>query len=159
MLVKGPQVFFIVGILANMSHVVKGVFYTQALTVSNEARRETTVGEIVNLMSVDAERLRDCTGYLWMLWSCPLQISIALYLLYNLLGPSVFAGLGVMILLVPVNGGLAAIMQKLEVCSIALFQHFLCFGHQDSLLLAWIDFNSSNPPVGAGTSVLGWGVE
>jgi len=34
----------------------------QALTMSNEARKTTTVGEIVNLMSVDAQRLQDATG-------------------------------------------------------------------------------------------------
>ena len=42
--------------------------------MSNEARKDTTVGEIVNLMSVDAQRLQDVTGYLWMLWSSPLQV-------------------------------------------------------------------------------------
>ena len=44
--------------------------------MSHEARKDTTVGEIVNLMSVDAQRLQDVTGYLWMLWSSPLQVEI-----------------------------------------------------------------------------------
>jgi len=84
--------------------------------MSNEARKTTTVGEIVNLMSVDAQRLQDATGYLWMTWSAPLQICIAVYMLWSLLGVSVLAGLGVMILIVPINAVIAAISRKLQVC-------------------------------------------
>jgi len=71
--------------------------------MSNEARKTTTVGEIVNLMSVDAQRLQHVTGYLWVVWSAPLQIVIAVYFLWSLLGVSVLAGLALLILLIPVN--------------------------------------------------------
>ena len=87
----------------------------QSLTMSNEARKTTTVGEIVNLMSVDAQRLQDVSGYLWMLWSSPFQIGIAIYLLYNILGVSVFAGLGTMVLMFPLNAFIANIQSNLQV--------------------------------------------
>ena len=87
----------------------------QALTMSNEARKTTTVGEIVNLMSVDAQRVQDATGYMWMIWSAPLQISIAIYMLWTLLGASVLAGLAVMILIIPINAVIAAVSRKLQV--------------------------------------------
>ena len=83
--------------------------------MSNEARKDSTVGEIVNLMSVDAQRLQDVCGYLWMVWSAPLQIGIAIWLLWNEMGVAVLAGLGVMIILFPLNGVLAAIQKKLQV--------------------------------------------
>ncbi len=83
--------------------------------MSNEARKDTTVGEIVNLMSVDAQRLQDVTGYLWMIWSSPLQIVIAVYMLWGIVGPSVLAGLAVMVLLIPINGVLATIQRNLQV--------------------------------------------
>jgi len=83
--------------------------------MSNEARKTTTVGEIVNLMSVDAQRLQDATGYLWMTWSAPLQISIAVYMLWTLLGVSVLAGLAVMILIIPINAVIATVSRKLQV--------------------------------------------
>ena len=85
------------------------------MTISSEARRSTTVGEIVNLMSVDAQRLRDITSYLWVFWSCPLQIIVALIFLYMVLGVSIFAGFGVMVALFPVNLIVAGIQSKLEV--------------------------------------------
>jgi len=58
----------------------------QALRLSNASRKESTVGEIVNLMSVDAQRFMDLTAYLNMLWSAPLQIALSLYFLYQILG-------------------------------------------------------------------------
>ena len=84
--------------------------------MSSEARRSTTVGEIVNLMSVDAQRLRDAASYMWIFWSCPLQIIVALIFLYMVLGASIFAGLAVMVIMFPVNLIVAHIQSKLEVC-------------------------------------------
>ncbi|EDV20619.1 uncharacterized protein TRIADDRAFT_50946 [Trichoplax adhaerens] len=77
--------------------------YRKALSLSNSARKKSTVGEIVNLMSVDAQRFMDMTTYLHTIWSAPLQIALAMYFLWQELGPSVLAGLGVLLLLVPFN--------------------------------------------------------
>ena len=62
----------------------------QAIRISNGARKESTVGEIVNLMAVDAQRLTDLTNYLNMIWSAPLQIALAVYFLYQILGASIY---------------------------------------------------------------------
>ncbi|XP_043188281.1 multidrug resistance-associated protein 1-like isoform X3 [Amphibalanus amphitrite] len=88
--------------------------YRKALVISNLARRESTVGEIVNLMAVDAQRFMDLASYICLLWSAPYQIILAVYFLYQELGPSVFAGLAVMILLMPVNGFIANATKKLQ---------------------------------------------
>jgi len=89
--------------------------YFQALRLSNSARRQSTVGEIVNLMSVDAQRFMDLVTYLHLIWSAPLQIVLSIVFLYIAMGPSVFAGLGVMVLLIPVNAVVAAISRRLQV--------------------------------------------
>lgn len=68
------------------------LYLFQSLTMNNEARKTSTVGEIVNLMSVDCQRMQDLSGYLWMIWSAPVQITLAMYLLWIQLGPSVLAG-------------------------------------------------------------------
>jgi ATP-binding cassette, subfamily C (CFTR/MRP), member 1 len=49
-----------------------------------------------------------------MIWSAPLQIALALYFLWGIIGPSVLAGLAVLIILIPVNAFIANIVQKLE---------------------------------------------
>lgn len=40
-------------------------------------------------MSVDAQRFMDLTTYLNMLWSAPLQIGLAIYFLYQILGKGI----------------------------------------------------------------------
>ncbi|XP_043579583.1 multidrug resistance-associated protein 1 isoform X3 [Bombus pyrosoma] len=77
--------------------------YRKALRISNSARKESTVGEIVNLMSVDAQRFMDLTAYINMIWSAPMQIVLALYFLWEILGPAVLAGLAVLLILIPIN--------------------------------------------------------
>lgn len=59
------------------------VIVLQALVITNAAKRSSTVGEVVNLMSVDAQRFMDLTTFLNMLWSAPLQIVLALYFLWQ----------------------------------------------------------------------------
>lgn len=84
------QRMFLVGLRIRTALV--GAIYKKALCLSNTARKESTVGEIVNLMAVDAQRFMDLTSYLNMIWSAPLQIILALYFLWDLLGPAVLAG-------------------------------------------------------------------
>uniref|UniRef100_A0A8C9ZRY3 Multidrug resistance-associated protein 1 n=1 Tax=Sander lucioperca TaxID=283035 RepID=A0A8C9ZRY3_SANLU len=84
-----------------------GAVYRKALVISSAARRTSTVGEIVNLMSVDAQRFMDLITYINMIWSAPLQVALALYFLWQNLGPSVLAGVAVMVLMVPINAVIA----------------------------------------------------
>ncbi|NWU61608.1 MRP3 protein, partial [Pterocles burchelli] len=86
---------------------ITGVIYRKSLVITNSAKRSSTVGEIVNLMSVDAQRFMDLVNFLNMLWSAPLQIFLALYFLWQALGPSVLAGVAVMVLLIPFNSAIA----------------------------------------------------
>ncbi|XP_058652419.1 ATP-binding cassette sub-family C member 2-like [Onychostoma macrolepis] len=81
--------------------------YKKALVVSNDSRKESTAGEIVNLMSADAQRFNNVTNFIHLLWSCPLQIALSIAFLWIELGPSVLAGLLSMVLMVPINGWLA----------------------------------------------------
>ncbi|CAG7821148.1 unnamed protein product, partial [Allacma fusca] len=77
--------------------------YQKSLVVSHAAREEFTVGEIVNLMSTDTQKIFDLFVYLHLIWSPPIQIIVALYLLWKVLGSSIFAGMGIMALFVPFN--------------------------------------------------------
>ena len=55
----------------------------QSLSMNNAARVESTVGEIVNLMSVDAENVRHNFHMTWAIITCPLSIIVSLLMLYN----------------------------------------------------------------------------
>ncbi|XP_052898198.1 multidrug resistance-associated protein 1-like [Anopheles moucheti] len=94
--------------------------YRKALRISSAAKKDTTVGEIVNLMAVDAQKFFELTSYLHILWSALLIIGLCVFLLYDILGPAVFAGLGVMILMTPVSGVVAAKLKTHQVSQMKL---------------------------------------
>jgi ATP-binding cassette, subfamily C (CFTR/MRP), member 1 len=65
-------------------------------------------------MAVDAQRLQDLTQFAQQLWSAPFQIVICMLSLYQLVGWNMFAGIFVMIIMIPVNGFIARIMRNLQ---------------------------------------------
>ncbi|KAM9612290.1 ATP-binding cassette sub-family C member 2 isoform 4-T7 [Morphnus guianensis] len=89
--------------------------YKKALTMSSATRKESTVGETVNLMSADAQRFMDMANFVHQLWSSPLQITLSIVFLWGELGPSVLAGIAVMMLLIPINGFLVAKAKTIQV--------------------------------------------
>ncbi|XP_037803967.1 multidrug resistance-associated protein 1-like [Penaeus monodon] len=68
--------------------------YRKALSLSSAARRDSTVGEIVNLMAVDSQCLGDTGIMLWTTVSSPTVILISMVFLWQELGPSVLARYG-----------------------------------------------------------------
>ncbi|XP_036078629.1 canalicular multispecific organic anion transporter 2 isoform X3 [Rousettus aegyptiacus] len=94
---------------------IMGVVYGKALVITNSVKRKFTLGEMVNLISVDAQRFMDLVFLLNLLWSAPLQIILAVYFLWQKLGPSILAGVTLMVLLIPVNGGVAMKMRAFQV--------------------------------------------
>ncbi|KAJ8721589.1 hypothetical protein PYW07_002364 [Mythimna separata] len=108
------QYFIKVNIVSvQIKNALCSMVYKKALSLSNASRKESTVGEIINLMSTDVDRFSDLT-FVNLLWSAPLQISLALYFLWGVLGPSVLAGLAVIIVLMPINGVLASFQEKMQ---------------------------------------------
>uniref|UniRef100_A0A8C8I031 ATP-binding cassette sub-family B member 6 n=1 Tax=Oncorhynchus tshawytscha TaxID=74940 RepID=A0A8C8I031_ONCTS len=67
-----------------------------------------TLGEVVNFMSTDTDRVVNFFNSFHEMWSLPFQFSIALYLLYLQVGVAFLGGLGVALLLVPLNKVLAS---------------------------------------------------
>ncbi|KAM4612066.1 ATP-binding cassette sub-family C member 10 isoform 2-T2 [Polymixia lowei] len=82
--------------------------YGKALRVSGSSLTCFTLGEVVNFMSTDTDRVVNFFNSFHELWSLPFQFSIALYLLYLQVGVAFLGGLGVALLLVPLNKVLAS---------------------------------------------------
>jgi ATP-binding cassette, subfamily C (CFTR/MRP), member 1 len=91
------------------------MIYSKALKLSNEGRAAKSTGDIVNHMAVDQQRLSDLTQYGQQLWSAPFQIILCMLSLYQLVGLSMLAGVGAMIVMIPLNGVIAKIMKKLQI--------------------------------------------
>uniref|UniRef100_A0A1I7ZCL6 ABC transmembrane type-1 domain-containing protein n=1 Tax=Steinernema glaseri TaxID=37863 RepID=A0A1I7ZCL6_9BILA len=77
----------------NVNSTLISTIYSKALRMSNEARRNRTSGEIVNLMSVDVDVFMSFTRDMVTLWSAPISLIVATIMLYNLLGVAAFVGI------------------------------------------------------------------
>ncbi|KRX98141.1 Multidrug resistance-associated protein 1 [Trichinella pseudospiralis] len=89
--------------------------FTKSLRLSNAARRQSTIGEVVNLMSVDVQRFTDVVLYISMIVSAPYQILLSVYFLWDVIGASVLSGVGFLILLIPLNYFISSKQNKLQV--------------------------------------------
>nr|DBA34431.1 TPA: hypothetical protein GDO54_001990 [Pyxicephalus adspersus] len=94
---------------------VIGIIYKKSLNLANSTRRKFTTGELVNLMSSDAQQLMDLTVNINLLWSAPFQILMAIVFLWQELGPSVLAGVAVLVLVIPLNAYIAAKVKQLKI--------------------------------------------
>ncbi|NWH34064.1 MRP7 protein, partial [Chloropsis hardwickii] len=112
---------------------VISAIYRKALRVSSTSLARFTVGEIVNFMSTDTDRLVNFCRSFHELWSLPVQLAITLYLLYRQVGVAFLAGVGLALLLVPVNKVIAnrivvnnAEMLRHKDARVKLMTEFLC---------------------------------
>uniref|UniRef100_A0A8C3D6H7 ABC-type glutathione-S-conjugate transporter n=1 Tax=Cairina moschata TaxID=8855 RepID=A0A8C3D6H7_CAIMO len=83
--------------------VVTGLVYRKILIMSNASRKAVTVGEIVNLISVDVQKLMDLIIYFNGTWLAPIRIIICFVFLWQLLGPSALTSIAVFLFLLPLN--------------------------------------------------------
>jgi ABC-type multidrug transport system fused ATPase/permease subunit len=80
-----------------------------------EAESQVSTGAIINLMAVDAFKVSEICAYLHFLWAnTPVQVVLAVVLLYRILGYSSVAGIGVMVVLLPINMYVAGQFAKIQ---------------------------------------------
>ncbi|NXY09213.1 MRP6 protein, partial [Pteruthius melanotis] len=82
---------------------VTGLVYRKMLVMSNASRKAATTGEIVNLVSVDVQKLMDLIIYFNGTWLAPIRIIICFVFLWQLLGPSALTAIAVFLFLLPLN--------------------------------------------------------
>ncbi|KAK8766469.1 hypothetical protein V5799_006750 [Amblyomma americanum] len=119
-ILNGQYDYRIYVISMRMRSAIINAIYKKALVLSSVARGEYTTGEIVTLMSVDTQRVMDYIQVFNLIWITPLQIGLAIWLLWGQLGIATLGGLGVMIILIPVNGAVTAYIRK---CQVQLMKH------------------------------------
>ncbi|KAG0307447.1 Multidrug resistance-associated protein 1, partial [Dissophora globulifera] len=88
--------------------------YRKALRLSPSSRLRSSTGEIVNHVSIDAEIWGDAFIYLSSWISIPVEIGIALVLLYMYLGWSMIAGFVAMVLLLPIQTWQAKVFESMQ---------------------------------------------
>lgn len=110
----------------NLRTLVVTEIYQKALkrqtAISHEGRIDkedqkvsTNVGKIINLMSVDSVKIGEAGSYFFSLCvEVPIQVTVAIILLFSILGISSFAGVIIMIMLMPVNTFIARKLAKTQ---------------------------------------------
>ncbi|CAO2185873.1 unnamed protein product [Urochloa humidicola] len=79
------------------------VVYQKGLSLSSQSRQSRTSGEMINIISVDADRVGIFSWYMHDLWLVPLQVGMALFILYSTLGLASLAALGATVVVMLAN--------------------------------------------------------
>ncbi|CAK7304477.1 ATP-binding cassette sub-family C member 6 [Vulpes lagopus] len=82
---------------------ITGLVYRKVLVLSSASRKASAVGDVVNLVSVDVQRLTECIIYLNGLWLPIIWMIICFVYLWQLLGPSALTAIAVFMSLLPLN--------------------------------------------------------
>lgn len=88
--------------------------YRKGLRLSSSARQSHSSGEIVNYMAVDVQRVGDYSWYLHDIWMLPLQIILALAILYKNVGIASVATLVATIISIVATVPLARIQEDYQ---------------------------------------------
>lgn len=84
--------------------------HEKALRLAPSAVAETSVGELVNILSNSVFQLSAALNYLHMVWSMPLEIVICWATMYSMIGSAMWIGMAAMLINVPFT----AFMSKLN---------------------------------------------
>ncbi|XP_006003002.2 multidrug resistance-associated protein 1 [Latimeria chalumnae] len=91
-----------------------GLIYRKILVMTSGAKKTSTVGEVVNLVSVDIQKLMDLIIYFNGVWLAPLEIALCFYFLWQYLGPSSLAGVVAIFVVFSLNGVIAKKRSKFQ---------------------------------------------
>ncbi|KAJ8983675.1 hypothetical protein NQ317_003463 [Molorchus minor] len=79
------------------------LIYRKALKLNKSALAETTIGQMVNLLSNDVGRFNQAVSHIHYLWLAPIELIIVSYLLYVYVGPIGLVGAVFLLLFTPLQ--------------------------------------------------------
>ncbi|KAL5795157.1 hypothetical protein ACOSP7_003751 [Xanthoceras sorbifolium] len=88
--------------------------YRKGLLLSCQSRQSHTSGEIINLMSVDIQRITDFIWFLNALWMLPIQISLTIFILRINLGLGSLAALAATFIVMSCNIPITRIQKRYQ---------------------------------------------
>ncbi|KAK3009966.1 hypothetical protein RJ639_012358 [Escallonia herrerae] len=101
-----------VGIRARAALVA--LIYNKGLSLSCQSKQGHTSGEIINFMTVDAERIGDFSWYMHDPWLVLVQVALALVILYKNLGLASIAAFVATVLVMLANVPLGSLQEKYQ---------------------------------------------
>uniref|UniRef100_A0A1D1YVQ9 ABC transporter C family member 3 n=3 Tax=Anthurium amnicola TaxID=1678845 RepID=A0A1D1YVQ9_9ARAE len=90
------------------------MIYQKGLSLSSNSRQSHTSGVIINLMSIDADRIGQFSWYMHDIWMVTMQVVLALLLLYANVGLASIAALAATIVAMLMNIPLGRMQEKYQ---------------------------------------------
>ncbi|XP_042487335.1 ABC transporter C family member 3-like, partial [Macadamia integrifolia] len=97
-----------------VSAALFAIIYKKNLRLSSQSKQGHTSGENINLMTVDVERIGFFSWYLHDIWKVPVQVFLALYILYTRLGLASLVALVAIMILMLANSPLVKLQEKIQ---------------------------------------------
>ncbi|CAH8841479.1 unnamed protein product [Trichobilharzia szidati] len=91
---------------------VSGMVYRTILSLKSSSLSAIGTGSLVNYLTSDADRIINLAPSVHEVWAMPLQLCVAIALLYRQLGLACLVGIGFLIVLTPLNRVLATQIGK-----------------------------------------------
>ncbi|GMH17812.1 hypothetical protein Nepgr_019653 [Nepenthes gracilis] len=94
--------------------VLVAIIYDKGLTLSCRSKQGHSTGEIINFMSVDAQRVGSFSWYMHDPWMVIVQVALALLILYKNLGLASISALVASIIVMLANFPLSTLLEKYQ---------------------------------------------
>lgn len=79
------------------------LIYRKSLRLSNVALAQTTIGQMINLLSNDVNRFDHAAMNFHNLWVTPIQVFLIMYLVYAQVGWTGIVGIGFIMIFIPLQ--------------------------------------------------------
>jgi len=97
-----------------MQSMLVSLIYAKGLTLSCKSKEGYSSGEIINLMTVDVERIGEFCWYMHEPWRAVLQVSLALFILHRSVGAASVAAFAATVVVMLLNHPMASLQEKFQ---------------------------------------------
>lgn len=103
---------FLAHIGLQFRNALVNMIYRKALRLSASARQMSSTGQIVNMFSTDTAQIQRFVFFMNNMFLAVPTIGICLFLIYLQVGPATFVGLGLILLIMPLNAFIFLMLSK-----------------------------------------------
>ncbi|KAJ3009692.1 UNVERIFIED_CONTAM: hypothetical protein HDU68_002544 [Siphonaria sp. JEL0065] len=93
---------------------LSALIYRKSLRLSAAARRDFSSGRVISMVAVDCARVEMFLMFVNVFWTSPFNISLMLGFLFSQIGWSAIGGVGILLLIIPVQGLIFRTMTKVR---------------------------------------------
>ncbi|XP_058788044.1 ABC transporter C family member 3-like isoform X3 [Vicia villosa] len=97
-----------------MQSMLLSMIYAKGLTLSCQSKERHSSGEIINIMTVDAQRIGEFCWYMHDPWIAVLQISLALFILHKNVGVASVAAFAATVIVMLLNLPMTSLQERFQ---------------------------------------------